>query len=457
MKTRSNKTSASKSLRQKRGVRRKASTSPGKGAKAHHAPRRPPSKQAPAIPRAENWVKGALFTRPELRSVSTITVGARHRKELGDVTALAKDINERGLLHPIVIDRHGKLIAGERRLKAWQLSKFRHQPIPVHVVPLEDIVAGEWAENDPQLRKDFTPSEAVAIKRAIEARLKPAAKVRQAEHGKTTRGRKAEKKAERDEASKSGAKAAAFTGRSRRTVEKAEAIVDAAAAEPEKYGKLKKDMDKSGRVDGPFKRLQVMKQADEIRKEPPPLPGSGPYRGVVIDFPWAAEPDEDDPQRLARGYYPYPTMSQQQIVDYAREKIAPILHADCVVALWITNYHLVKGHQVPVFEALGVDGVTIRTWNKDRMGRGQVLRGQTEHVCIATRGKPVIQVDNLTTSFHAAFDKKQHSLKPQKFYSDFERLVPAPRYATLFETVDRGAKWDGHGNKAPAKVLEAAE
>ena len=74
------------------------------------------------------------------------------------------------------------------------------------------------------------------------------------------------------------------------------------------------------------------------------------------------------------------------------------------------------------------------------MGRGQVLRGQTEHCIIATRGKPVIQVDNITTFFHAAIDKKRHSLKPKKFYDDFERLVAAPRYASLFETVDRAAE-----------------
>ena len=151
--------------------------------------------------------------------------------------------------------------------------------------------------------------------------------------------------------------------------------------------------------------------------------------------------------RLARGYYPYPTMSLSLIIEYCKEKIVPILHEDCVVGLWITNYHLAQGHHVAVLEALGVNGITIRSWVKDRMGRGQVLRGQTEHAIIATRGKPTFLVDNIATFFHAAIDKKQHSLKPQKFYQDFERLVPAPRYATLFETVDRGAKWDGHGDQ----------
>lgn len=52
----------------------------------------------------------------------------------------------------------------------------------------------------------------------------------------------------------------------------------AAEAEPEKFGKLVADMDRTGRVDGPYKRLRVMRQAEAIRKEPPPLPNRRPYR-----------------------------------------------------------------------------------------------------------------------------------------------------------------------------------
>ena len=180
------------------------------------------------------------------------------------------------------------------------------------------------------------------------------------------------------------------------------------------------------------------------------------YRGIIADPPWAAEPEEDDPDRLARGYYPYPTMSVAAI---AALPVASIAHDDCVLGLWITNFHLALGHHLEILKAWDFKPVTIRTWVKDRMGRGQVLRGQTEHQVIATRGKPVIQVANITTFFHGAIDKKQHSLKPQKSFDDFERLVAAPRYATLFETADRGAKWDGHGDQVAkaTSFKEAAE
>src|SRR6185437_6154143 len=116
-----------------------------------------------------------------------IKLGTRHRKDLGDVRALARDFNERGLLHPIVVSRRNELIAGERRLAAWQHPDHirRDAPIPVTIVPLAYIVAGEWAENDPQLRKDFTPSETVAIVRALRPVMASAARERQRAAGRS--------------------------------------------------------------------------------------------------------------------------------------------------------------------------------------------------------------------------------------------------------------------------------
>lgn len=430
--------------RKVRSVRRQVVAAVKKGGKPGDVPR------FEAVPRAEDWLPPARNEhayRGERRPVAQIKVGKRFRKDMGDVAALARSINKLGLLQPIVIDRDGVLIAGERRLRAWQLSMFRTEHIPVHVVPLplQNIIDGEWAENDPALRKDFKLTEACAIREAIEAKLKVVARERQAAGGRT------KIKGAAGAPLRAAAAASAVTGKSRRTLDKAAAVAAAAKAEPEKYGNLAADMDRTGRADGPFKRLQTMKAAEQIRKEPPPPPGQGaPYRAGVIDWPWAAEPESDDASRLARGYYPYPTMSQAQIVEYARDKVRPILAADCVVAMWIPNFHLVRGYHVAVLEALGLKGVTLRTWTKNVMGQGQVLRGKTESAVIATCGKPVITVGNLTTELPAPVDRKHHSRKPQKFYDDFERLVAAPRYFSLFETADRGPKWDGHGDKVPA-------
>ena len=45
--------------------------------------------------------------------ISAIQVGKRHRKDLGDIRALARSIQEIGLLHPVVIRPDRKLIAGD--------------------------------------------------------------------------------------------------------------------------------------------------------------------------------------------------------------------------------------------------------------------------------------------------------------------------------------------------------
>ena len=118
----------------------------------------------------------AKTTKLELQGVDQIKVGARHRKDMGDIAGLAANIDEVGLLHPIVVRPDGTLIAGERRLRAAQLLGWK--TIPVTVIDLDDIVRGEFAEN--ALRKDFTLSEAVAIKRALEPLEKAAAKERHA-------------------------------------------------------------------------------------------------------------------------------------------------------------------------------------------------------------------------------------------------------------------------------------
>jgi ParB family chromosome partitioning protein len=50
--------------------------------------------------------------------IADIRIGQRHRRDLGDIDALAASISEVGLLHPVVVTPDGRLIAGQRRLEA---------------------------------------------------------------------------------------------------------------------------------------------------------------------------------------------------------------------------------------------------------------------------------------------------------------------------------------------------
>jgi len=130
--------------------------------------------------------------------------------------------------------------------------------------------------------------------------------------------------------------------------------------------------------------------------------------------------------------------------------VGSIMAPDAVLWLWVTNYHMREAFEV--LEAWGFEHKTILTWVKDRMGLGQLLRGQSEHCLMATRGKPIITLTDQTTVLQAPV--RANSQKPDEFYGMVERLCPAPRYAELFACTARPG-WDGHGDQYPAYDAEA--
>jgi ParB/RepB/Spo0J family partition protein len=99
--------------------------------------------------------------------VTDIKVPSRHRKDKGDLDALAASIREIGLLHPPVVNQDHVLLAGERRLLAVQ--KLGWTEVPVRVIDLDDLLKAEWDENE--CRKDFSPFEKLAVADAIKERI----------------------------------------------------------------------------------------------------------------------------------------------------------------------------------------------------------------------------------------------------------------------------------------------
>jgi len=178
------------------------------------------------------------------------------------------------------------------------------------------------------------------VKAAARERIVAGGKLKSEAHAKLAR---ASKGTTRD-------KVATFTGVKRTTLAKAEAVVEAAESEPDKYNKLVEQMDKTGRVNGPFKRLQNTRAAEQIRKEPPGLPMGGPYRTGIVDYPWSAE---DDPHRDhgSWGYFPYPTLPATRAIDV---DVPSILAPNASVWLWITNHHLLRGDHLVLAKAWGL-------------------------------------------------------------------------------------------------------
>jgi N6-adenosine-specific RNA methylase IME4 len=353
-----------------------------------------------------------------VRPIDGIDVGVRYRQDLGDLRTLAESIEAVGLLHPVVVTPEGRLIAGQRRLEACRLLGWSE--VPVTVVDLLQAARGEAHENF--VRKDLLPSEIVALKRAIEPLERRAARQRQGArtdlcHSATV----AECQVPvRDRLSR-------YLGIGRTTIERAEAVMEAAEKEPEEYGHLVEQMDRSGKVAGAYRRLTVLKQAKELDAATPKLP-TGPFQVVVADPPWRYDTGSS---------LPYPTMPLEEIKSMPVRKLAD---ENATLWLWTTNAHLPVAFDVVA--AWGFEYKTLLTWVKDRMGTGEWLRGQTEHCLLGARGKPVFLHGNDGTALEAA--RREHSRNPEEFYALIERVCPGSR-VELFARQQREG-WRAYGS-----------
>jgi site-specific DNA-methyltransferase (adenine-specific) len=97
--------------------------------------------------------------------ISDIIIGDRHRKDMGDLQSLADSIKEVGLFHAIGLTQKKELIFGGRRLRACQ-EFLGWETIPARIIDIPSIVLGEYHEG---IRKDYTPSELVAIVESLRA------------------------------------------------------------------------------------------------------------------------------------------------------------------------------------------------------------------------------------------------------------------------------------------------
>lgn len=122
--------------------------------------------------------------------LDAIKIGNRHRRDLGDIDALAASIEDVGLLQLPVVTTDLILVAGERRLAA--LRKLGRAETPVHQVSnlsdAESLLRAERDENT--CRKAMSPSEKVALAEALRDLKREEAKQRQREGG--ARGGRAE-------------------------------------------------------------------------------------------------------------------------------------------------------------------------------------------------------------------------------------------------------------------------
>lgn len=194
-------------------------------------------------------------------------------------------------------------------------------------------------------------------------------------------------------------------------------------------------------------------KSDTVSDLPLILPPEGTFQIIAIDPPWPyGGTYNPDTHRVAS---PYPEMGIEQLKGiepydkdgklFFRVPSAP----DCILWLWTTNAFMHDAYHLLDF--WGFNSHTILTWDKQRIGVGIYLRGQTEHCILATKGKPVITHSAQSTLLSEK--AKEHSRKPDSFYILVEGLCPTlGKYLDMFARKDgytsKSEKWETWGNEA---------
>lgn len=177
-------------------------------------------------------------------------------------------------------------------------------------------------------------------------------------------------------------------------------------------------------------------------------PADVPLLGCIeADIPWSSDTGGGQIQRGADRHYK-PLRPYEAVETIIRSPLwRPDREAGCHLWLWVTNLCLTRRYHVIVLDALGFHEVSVRTWHKERVrpGLGKYMRGETEHVILASCGParvPPPMRDPPTTHLSAPLGR--HSQKPAANVRDVERISPGPR-AELFAREPREG-WYSWGN-----------
>jgi N6-adenosine-specific RNA methylase IME4 len=396
-------------------------------------------------------------------SISSIKIGKRHRRDLGDIDGLATSFRDIGLLQPIVITPDHELIAGRRRIEAAKSLGWKS--IPVHVVDIESVMRGEYDENI--LRKDFTVSERVAIGGKVEKLLgnrqgqrtnrlvQNFAQVK----GKKTRELAAKKAGFGNAETYRQAKLIVTGGASEliAAVDANEISVYAGAT----LAHLPKHEQKIIVASGPANvarasylirakyRLAVARTNGKLKKVRAIVP-KGKFETIVIDLPWPMHKieRETNPRQVGTDFL---TMTEEEL--FAFKATIDAKAADkCHGFFWTSQKFLPLA--LRLIEHYDFSYVLTMVWHKpggfQPFGLPQY---NCEFVIYARRGAPCF-ID--TKAFNCCFQapRREPSRKPDYFYDLVRRVTAGPRIDMFSREPRKGFAQFGNETE---KFAEAAE
>ncbi|WP_244475602.1 MT-A70 family methyltransferase [Methylobacterium sp. Leaf466] len=230
-------------------------------------------------------------------------------------------------------------------------------------------------------------------------------------------------------------------GISGRQLEKIGDVCRAAEAEPDRFGPLLAEMDRTGKVNGPHTKLLRARDEERILGL---QPVAGRFRTLVVDPPWGEDNISD-----AAGH-DYALMSLDEI---RAMPVGEWADDDCHLYLWATNNTLQVAFGL--LEPWGFAHKTVLTWTKADIGFGRYFRNRTEHVIFAVRGTLRTRAPARATPTDHDWPVGQNSEKPKGFY-DLVRACSFPPYGEAFQRLAR-PDFVNLYQPAPAPLLVAAE
>lgn len=169
------------------------------------------------------------------------------------------------------------------------------------------------------------------------------------------------------------------------------------------------------------------------------LPG-GPYTTIVADPPWRYLGKANERGNAEKHY---DTMTTAEV---AYLPVRDVVADDAHCWIWSTNAFLEDAHKIA--RMWGFTPITCVTWCKRGPGVGHYVRNNTEHVLLASRGRPMTPETKPLSSWYE-WPRGKHSEKPSAFYELVETVSPGP-YLELFAR-RRRLGWDGWGFEYPTE------
>lgn len=361
---------------------------------------------------------------------------------------LLRDIERHGIREPLVVVE-GQILDGRHR---WKAAK----QLSLSTVPIR-----EWSDSGDPLdgvvslnlhRRHLDESQRAMVGARIKGLYEDQAKARQGARTDISANLRGSEKG------KAATDAAAAVNVSTRSVESAAKVicdgtpelvsaVDAGLVPVSVAANIAKEGpdDQCAILDSkelPHRALRLhltAKKHATLVQHNEPLPVSQRrYTVILADPPWRYK---SSPAASRSVDYHYPTMA---IEDIQKMPVGELADKNAVLFMWSTGPKLAES--ISVVKAWGFTHQTSAVWDKQRIGMGHYFRQQTEHLLLATKGKPLTPPYEARVSSLIQSPRSKHSVKPDEVYEIIECMYPGAPRIELFARNKREG-WDAWGNE----------